>query len=121
MNTIWHTTSTASAISSAASTPQTCDTRRTAVTKRSKLLDAQRFLDQLFAVRHFLRELGVRALLRHLHPGVVLGGAESHHLDLVLLEYLHHLVVEPLRLLGEKVLRLAPRLHQRVLLLLVQP
>src|SRR5215467_1578754 len=121
---MWHTTSTPSAIRPAATKPQSCDTRLTAVTKpftflppaRPRLLDRKRLVDQLLAVGHFLRELLVRAAARDLDPLVVLGGAEGHDLDLVVLERLDHLVVEALRLLGEVLLRLPPGLDERVLL-----
>src|SRR3954468_4979622 len=119
-NTISHTTSTPSAISPAAIKPQSCETFRIAWTKRSKLLDAQRLVDQLLAVGYVLRELLVGALLRDLEPLVVLGRCQRHHLDLVVLEHLDHLFVEARRFLGEVGLRLLPRLYQHLLLLLVQ-
>src|SRR5262245_31461659 len=113
---MWHTTSTPSAISPAATKPHSSDTRLTAVTKPFKslprtrrLLDRQRLVDQLLAVRDFLGELGVGAFARDLEPLVVLGGRERDHLHLVVLERLHHLVVQALRLLGEKLLRLPDR------------
>src|SRR5690242_4557531 len=60
----------------------------------ASLLHRQRFVDQLLAVRHFLRELGVGALLRDLEPLVILGRRQRDDLDVVLLEHLDHLVVE---------------------------
>src|SRR5262245_5803947 len=98
----------------AAAMPQACDRRRTPWTKCSKLLDAQRGVDELLAVGDFLRELLVRALLRHLNPCVVFGRRERHDLDLVLLERLDHLVVESLGLLGEIRLGLAPGGEERL-------
>src|SRR5678815_458566 len=120
MNTIWQTTSTPSAMSAAATTPHSCETRLTASAKRATSLDAEGLVDQLLAVRYVLAELRVRALARHLHPFVVLRRRERHHLDVVVLENLDHFVVEPLCLAGKEFLRLAPRLRQHVLLLLVQ-
>src|ERR1043166_4586359 len=120
---MWQTTRTPAAIRPAATKPHSCDTRLTAETKRStpsppppELLDAQGVLDQLLAVRDFLGELVVRALPRDLEPLVVLGRGQGHHLDLVLAERLHHLVVQALRLLGEVVLRFLARLEEHVLL-----
>src|SRR2546421_10644380 len=122
---MWHTTSTPRAIRPAAMKPHSCETALTARTKLSKgrvhrgvgttnkgrlappfdvpgpraLLDAQRRVDQLLAVRHFLGELGVGALPRNSEPLVVFGRGQRDHLDLVLLERLDHLVVQSLRLL----------------------
>src|SRR5256885_15708132 len=93
--------------------PQSCETRRMPRTKKSKLLDAQRIFDQLLAVGDFLVELGIRALARHLDPRVVLGRGESDDLYLVVLEHLHHLVVEPFGVRGEELLRLRAGLQQR--------
>src|SRR5882672_6177647 len=122
---MWHTTSTPSAISPAATKPHSCETRRMAATKRStgppaglaaRLLDRERLVDQLLAVRDFLGELRVRAFTRDLEPLVVFGRRKRHDLDLVLAERLHHLVVQAFRFLGEVGLRFLPRLEQRVLL-----
>src|SRR5262249_42668605 len=120
---MWHTTSTPAAISPAATKPHSCDSRLTAVTKRStglpeplRLLDRERLVDQLLAVGHFLRELVVGAAARDLDPLLVLGWRQGHDLHLVVLEGLDHLVVQALRLLGEILLRLLPRLDERVLL-----
>src|SRR5215472_9859933 len=120
---MWHTTSTPSAIRPAATKPHSCDTRLTAVTKPltflpagRTLFDRERLLDQLLAVGHFLGELRERAGLGDFEPRVELRRAHGHDLDLVLLERLDHLVVEALRLLGEVLLRLPPRLDEHVLL-----
>src|SRR3954465_13016594 len=95
-------------MSAAANQPSASETRRTATTKASTtaLLDGERLVDQLLSVGHFLGELVVRAFLRHLHPPLVLGAGERDDLDVVLLEGLDHLVVEPLRFFREVVLRL---------------
>src|SRR5213079_3277831 len=112
MNTISQTTTTPSAMSPAATTPATRETHRTAPTKRSSpsprrspmSLHAERRVDQLLAVGDFLGELGIRALFGDLDPRVVLRRRERDHLDLVLLERLHHLVVERAAFLREVVL-----------------
>src|SRR5690349_14414307 len=99
-NTISQTTTTLSAINPAAKTPVAWESLRTAAMKRSAtLLHAQRFVDELLAVGHFLRELRVRALARDLEPRVVLGRRERDDFDVVLLERLHHVLVEPLAFL----------------------
>src|SRR5215831_16241415 len=105
---MWHTTSTPSAMRPAATKPQSCDSRLTAAIKPftsplplPRLLDRKRLVDQLLAVGDFLRELVVGARARDLDPLLVLGRRKRHDLDLVVLERLHHLVVQALRLLGE--------------------
>src|SRR5712691_2390110 len=141
---MWHTTSTPAAIMPAATKPQSCEIRRTALTKRCvgagtagllpwrwagraaparetrALLDAQRGVDELLAVRHFLGELIVGALLGDLDPLVVLGRGERHHLDLVILEGPDHLVVQPLCFPREVGFRFLARGAEHVLLLLAQ-
>lgn len=82
-NTIWQTTITDSKIMPAATTPNSCEAPPTAVTHSGAgacapkgaddLFDTQRFLDQLFAARHFFGEIFVRRLLRHGTPGVGVG------------------------------------------------
>src|SRR5690242_21714844 len=113
---MWHTTSTPTPMRPAATTPEARERARTARTNASTpprrllrvigSLDRERLVDQLLAVGHILGELLVGALLRHADPVVVLGGRERDDLDVVLLERLHHLVVEALGFLGEVVLRL---------------
>src|ERR1051325_7425124 len=105
---MWQTTSTPAAISPAATKPQSCDSSRMPRTyacipgpspdERGLLFHRQRLVDQLLAVRNFLGELGVRAFLRDLQPQVVFLRRKRHHLDVVVLEHLDHLVVEPFRL-----------------------
>src|SRR3954464_7151888 len=101
-------------MSPAAITPASRETHRTAATKRSSpsprcspmSLDAERRVDELLAFGHFLGELGIRALLGEADPCVVLGRRERDDLDLVLLERLHHLVVQRAAFPGEVVLGL---------------
>src|SRR5512138_2416080 len=97
-------TSTPSAMRPAAITPATREARVTPRMKasipspirpaenppaaRTLLFDRQRFFDQLLAVGHILGELGVCAFLRHCDPCVVVGVAQRHDLDLVILERL---------------------------------
>src|SRR5438874_9855204 len=97
-----------------ASTPST---ERLAATA---LLDRERFVDQLLAVRDFLRELLVGALLRDGDPVVVLGRRERHDLDVMLLERLHHLVVEAPGFLLEIILCFLAGGEERLPLLLVE-
>src|SRR5215213_1934347 len=107
---MWHTTSTAAAIKPAAMIPQTCEMRVTIQMKRSMCppthaqracsagapagrpggqasLHGERRVDQLLAVRHLAGEVLVRAVLRDLDPGVVLGARHGRDLDVVLLKH----------------------------------
>src|SRR5579859_3851760 len=114
-NTISQTMTTPSAISPAAKKPQSCETNLTTRMKRStvfrpgpaplpkrnggrasprerrppvrgpSLLDRERLVDQLLAVRDVLGELGVGTLLRHGDPLVEFGLGEALDLDAVVL------------------------------------
>src|SRR6266705_439768 len=143
---MWHTTSTPNAISPAATKPHSCETRLTTRTKlsigmgthrqvgtinkgrlappfdmqSSALFDAQRRVDQFLSVRNFLGELRVRALPGDLDPLVVLCGRQRDHLDLVLLEYLDHLVIQALGLFREVRLRFLAGREQHALLFFVE-
>src|SRR5258708_11465617 len=144
---MWQTTSTPKPISPAATKPHSCETRLTTRTKLSMgmgtrrqvgtinkgrlappfdvqglaLFDAQRRVDQFLSVRNFLGELRIRAFPGDLDPLVVFGGRQRDHLDLVLLEYLDHLVIQALGLFREVRLRFPAGREQHVLLLLVEP
>src|SRR4051794_33446060 len=111
---MWQTTSTAAAIKPAAMIPHSCEIILTVRMKRSMrpparpwcltaagggrgrriLVEGERLLDQLLAVRHFVGELLVRALLRDLDPGLVFRRCQRRDFDVVLLECVDHFVVE---------------------------
>src|SRR5258708_20016167 len=119
---MWQTTSTPKPISPAATKPHSCETRLTTRTKLSMgmgtrrqvgtinkgrlappfdvqglaLFDAQRRVDQFLSVRNFLGELRIRAFPGDLDPLVVFAARQRDHLDLLLPEYLHHPVTQPL-------------------------
>src|SRR5262245_54850038 len=145
MNTISQTITTLAAISPAAKTTQICEisvtprmkmsmyapsgprTRRPAgrpagrLRSGAALLDRERLVDQLLAIRYFGGELLIGAVLRDLDPGLVFLGRQRDHFDIVLFEDRDHFIVEALGRLVEVILRLLSSVHQRVLLLFLEP
>src|ERR1022692_1564644 len=84
------------------------------------LFDAQRFVNQLLAVRDVLGELHVGALLRDLDPLVVLRVAQTLDLDAVVLVSLNRRLVDRFRLVFVVLMRFLSGLDKRVMLLLVE-